>query len=96
MPTRRTGAAFAAEDPADQFLRLRLRLLRQPRVQQCAPRAFTVDEVVRLTLDLYRRNCIEGLFLSSGITRSEDDTMEDLMRVAQNLRRTTASAAIST
>ncbi len=47
---------------------------------------FTVDEVVRLTLDLYRRNCIEGLFLSSGIARSEDDTMTDLVRVARTLR----------
>src|SRR3984885_6214048 len=47
---------------------------------------FTVDEVVTLTLDLYRRNCIEGLFLSSGIARSEDDTMEDLVRVAKELR----------
>src|ERR1700734_854900 len=43
---------------------------------------FSVDEVVRLTLDLYRRNCIEGLFLSSGIARGEDDTMADLVRIA--------------
>ena len=51
------------------------------------PRArFTVDEVVTLTLDLYRRNCIEGLFLSSGIARSEDETMSDLVRVAKSLR----------
>src|ERR1700744_4464564 len=47
---------------------------------------FSVDEVVRLTLDLYRRNCIEGLFLSSGIARNEDDTMSDLLRVAKTLR----------
>jgi putative DNA modification/repair radical SAM protein len=47
---------------------------------------FSVAEVVQLTLDLYRRNCIEGLFLSSGIARSEDDTMEDLVRVARSLR----------
>ena len=47
---------------------------------------FAVDEVVQLTLDLYRRNCIEGLFLSSGIARSEDDTMADLVRVAKKLR----------
>ncbi|WP_309084472.1 putative DNA modification/repair radical SAM protein [Chelativorans sp.] len=51
------------------------------------PRArFSVDEVVKLTLDLYRRNCIEGLFLSSGIARSADETMADLVRVAKTLR----------
>ncbi|RAI42506.1 putative DNA modification/repair radical SAM protein [Rhodoplanes roseus] len=47
---------------------------------------FSVDEVVRLTLDLYRRNCIEGLFLSSGIARGEDETMGELVRVARTLR----------
>jgi putative DNA modification/repair radical SAM protein len=53
------------------------------------PRArFSVDEVVTLTLDLYRRNCIEGLFLSSGIARGEDDTMADLVQVAKALRVT--------
>ncbi|WP_237216621.1 putative DNA modification/repair radical SAM protein [Falsiroseomonas oryziterrae] len=47
---------------------------------------FTVEEVVQLTLDFYRRNAIEGLFLSSGITRSPDWTMEQLVRVARTLR----------
>ena len=51
------------------------------------PRArFAVDEVVRLTLDFYRRNYIEGLFLSSGIVRSPDYTMEQLVLVAKRLR----------
>ncbi len=51
------------------------------------PRArFTVAEVVRLTLDFYRRNYIEGLFLSSGIVRSPDYTMEQVVRVARTLR----------
>jgi len=51
------------------------------------PRArFAVDEVVRLTLDFYRRNYIEGLFLSSGIVRSPDYTMEQLVAVARTLR----------
>src|ERR1041384_583006 len=51
------------------------------------PRArFTPEEVVRLTLDFYRRNCISGLFLSSGIIRSADYTMEQLIRVAKLLR----------
>lgn len=47
---------------------------------------FTVDEVVQLTLDFYKRNYIEGLFLSSGIIRSPDYTMEQLARVAETLR----------
>jgi putative DNA modification/repair radical SAM protein len=51
------------------------------------PRArFTVEEVVALTLAFYRRNYIEGLFLSSGIVRSPDYTMEQLARVARLLR----------
>lgn len=49
---------------------------------------FTVDEVVSLTLSFYKRNMIEGLFLSSGIIRSADTTMEELMRVAKTLRVT--------
>ncbi len=47
---------------------------------------FTVDEVVHLTLDFYRRNTIEGLFLSSGIIRSPDYTMEQVVEVARRLR----------
>ena len=47
---------------------------------------FTVDEVVRLTLDFYRRNYIEGLFLSSGVLKSPDYTMEQLVAVARTLR----------
>ena len=49
---------------------------------------FTVEEVVWLTLEFYRRNYIEGLFLSSGIIRSSDHTMEELVRVARELRIT--------
>ncbi len=49
---------------------------------------FRVDEVVRLTLDLYKRNYIEGLFLSSGIIRDPDYTMEQLVAVARELRTT--------
>jgi putative DNA modification/repair radical SAM protein len=48
---------------------------------------FTVEEVVSLTIAFYKRNYIEGLFLSSGIVRSPDHTMEELMRVAKTLRR---------
>merc|ERR1711960_65125 len=47
---------------------------------------FSPDEVVQLTLEFYRRNMIEGLFLSSGIIRSPDVTMEDMVRIARTLR----------
>jgi putative DNA modification/repair radical SAM protein len=47
---------------------------------------FTVQEVVDLTLGFYRRNCIEGLFLSSGIIQSPDYTMEQVVEVARVLR----------
>ncbi|HSX56967.1 MAG TPA: putative DNA modification/repair radical SAM protein [Sphingomonas sp.] len=47
---------------------------------------FTAREVVRLTLAFYRRNYIEGLFLSSGIIRSPDYTMEQIVEVARSLR----------
>ena len=48
--------------------------------------AFTVEEVVDLTISFYRRNYIEGLFLSSGIFKDADTTMERLIRVAKKLR----------
>jgi predicted DNA-binding helix-hairpin-helix protein len=48
--------------------------------------AFTVEEVVELTMSFYRRNYIEGLFLSSGIFKNADYTMERLVRIAKKLR----------
>lgn len=48
--------------------------------------AFTVQEVVDLTINFYRRNYIEGLFLSSGIFKDADYTMERLVRIAKKLR----------
>ncbi|MEO1045686.1 MAG: putative DNA modification/repair radical SAM protein [Pseudomonadota bacterium] len=48
--------------------------------------AFTAQEIVDLTLDFYKRNYIEGLFLSSGIIRSPDYTMEQIVEVARLLR----------
>ncbi len=48
---------------------------------------FTPHDVIRLTLEFYRRNYIEGLFLSSGIIRGPDYTMEQLVAVARRLRR---------
>ncbi len=51
------------------------------------PRAtFTPEEIVRLTIQFYRRNYIEGLFLSSGIIRSPDYTTELLIKTARILR----------
>jgi putative DNA modification/repair radical SAM protein len=47
---------------------------------------FSVEEVIWLTLEFYRRNYIEGLFLSSGIIRNSDYTMEQLVRIARDLR----------
>mgnify|MGYP003119571777 CR=1 FL=1 len=48
--------------------------------------AFKIEEVVSLTMNFYRRNYIEGLFLSSGIFKSPDHTMERLVQVAKKLR----------
>jgi len=47
---------------------------------------FSVSELVELTIAFYRRNYIEGLFLSSGVVRNPDYTMERLVRVAKDLR----------
>ncbi|MCB8839635.1 putative DNA modification/repair radical SAM protein [Aurantimonas sp. VKM B-3413] len=47
---------------------------------------FSVEDVVALTMNFYRRNYIEGLFLSSGIIRSSDYTMEEMVRIARKLR----------
>ena len=47
---------------------------------------FTAEEVVQLTLSFYKRNYIEGLFLSSGIIKSSNYTMEQLVEVARSLR----------
>lgn len=48
--------------------------------------AFTVEEVVSVTMNFYRRNFIEGLFLSSGIFKNPDFTMERLLKVVKKLR----------
>ncbi len=51
------------------------------------PRAtFSVSELVELTIEFYRRNYIEGLFLSSGVVRNADYTMERLVKVIKDLR----------
>ena len=51
------------------------------------PRAtFSVEELVELTIEFYRRNYIEGLFLSSGVINNPDYTMERMVRVIKQLR----------
>lgn len=51
------------------------------------PRAtLSVTELVNLTIEFYRRNYIEGLFLSSGVVRNPDYTMERLVRIVKDLR----------
>ena len=47
---------------------------------------FSVTELVELTMEFYRRNYIEGLFLSSGVVRNPDYTMERLVRAVKDLR----------
>lgn len=57
------------------------------RVSSSTSRAkFGVEEVVNLTMDFYRRNYIEGLFLSSGVYKSSDTTMEEMAEIARRLR----------
>src|SRR6478735_2489515 len=57
------------------------------RLTSDTPRArFSTEEVVQLTLEFYKRNYIEGLFLSSGVIQSADYTMEQLIEVARRLR----------
>ncbi len=57
------------------------------RISSDVPRAtFAPDEIVNLVLDFYRRNYIEGLFLSSGVVKSPDATMERMIEVARSLR----------
>jgi putative DNA modification/repair radical SAM protein len=48
--------------------------------------AFSVNEIVDLTIEFYRRNYIEGLFLSSGVIKSPDHTMEQMTRIVKDLR----------
>lgn len=57
------------------------------RISNDIPRVtLSVSELVELTMEFYRRNYIEGLFLSSGVVRNPDYTMERLVRVAKDLR----------
>ena len=47
---------------------------------------FSIDEIVSLTMSFYRRNYIEGLFLSSGVIRTPDETMSQMVEAARRLR----------
>lgn len=86
--------AFAADGRCISLLKI---LMTNNCIYDCAyclnrrsndkPRAaFTVDEMVALTMNFYRRNYIEGLFLSSAILGSPDYTMELLVQVVEKLR----------
>ena len=77
---------LASEDIADQQLHLRLPYCINRKSSNVRRARFTADEVVQLTLAFYRRNYIEGLFLSSGIIRSSNYTMEQIVEVARSLR----------
>jgi putative DNA modification/repair radical SAM protein len=57
------------------------------RVSNDVPRAvFTTDEIINLTINFYRRNYIEGLFLSSAVHKSPDYTMEQMLEIVKKLR----------
>ena len=69
-------------------LRLRLQILRQPPQSNDTRRAaFTPRELAELTIGFYRRNYIEGLFLSSGVLRSPDYTTEQMIECLRLLRQ---------
>ena len=76
-----------AEGADDQSLCLRLQILRQPPVPRYPPGAFTPRELAELTIGFYRRNYIEGLFLSSGVLRSPDYTTEQMIECLRLLRQ---------
>ncbi len=68
---RPTGAASRCSRPADNVCIFDCRYCINRKSSNVQRARFTVAEVEQLTLDFYRRNCIEGLFLSSGIIRSQ-------------------------
>ena len=76
----------AAENLADELLHYDCLYCINRRSSSVQRARFTPEEVVQLTLDFYRRNYIEGLFLSSGIIRNSDYTMEQVVRVVRTLR----------
>ena len=89
LPRLCAGRALhlAAQDPADQQLHFRLRIIASTaRARTSAARASRPRRSSSLTLAFYKRNYIEGLFLSSGIIRSSNYTMEQIVEVARSLR----------
>lgn len=70
----------------EQCLPLRLRLLHKPFQQRRARASFTPREIASLTMEFYRRNYIEGLFLSSAVLGSPDHTMELMIQTLELLR----------
>ena len=75
---------------------LRLQLLRQPQVQRYPRATFTPRELAELTVEFYRRNYIEGLFLSSAVLGTPDYTTERMLAVLRLLRGEYRFGATST
>ena len=69
-----------------QRVQLRLQLLRQPPLQRQTRATFTPRELAELTIGFYRRNYIEGLFLSSAVLGTPDRTMELMIEALRILR----------
>ena len=83
---RRRTLYFFVEDHADQLLQVRLCYCINRRSNDIPRATLSVTELVNLTIEFYRRNYIEGLFLSSGVVRNPDYTMERLVRIVKDLR----------
>lgn len=84
---RRRTLYLPAENHAYKQLHIRLCLLLNRRSNELPRATFSVTELVNLTIEFYRRNYIEGLFLSSGVVRNPDYTMERLVKVVKDLRQ---------
>ena len=92
---RRRAMHHPAEGADDQQLRVRLQVLRQPPQQRYPPGGLHATGAGGADHRLYRRNYIEGLFLSSGVLRSPDYTTERMIECLRSCERSTASTGIS-
>lgn len=83
---RRRAVCDAAEGADDQRVLLRLSVLREPPLQRRATHGLTPRELAELTIGFYRRNYIEGLFLSSAVLRDPDYTTERMIETLRLIR----------